>query len=47
MRTKFVECGTRYQAAKECPWASKIAKVCGGFMCFESVDDYKIWRQQK
>ena len=47
MRTKFVECGTYYQAAKECPWASKIAKVCGGFMCFESADDYKIWRQQK
>ena len=47
MREKFVECGTRYQAAKECPWASKIAKVRGGFMCFESVEDYKTWRNQK
>lgn len=34
MRVKFVECGTRYQAAKDCPWATKIAKVCDGFMCF-------------
>ena len=47
MRTKFVECGTRYQAAKECPWASRIAKVCGGFMCFESEYDYQTWRKQK
>lgn len=46
MRTKFVECKTRYQAKKECPWVSTIVKVCDGFMCFESVDDYKIWKGQ-
>lgn len=27
MRTEYVECKYRYQAEKECPWASKIAKV--------------------
>ena len=47
MRQKFVECTWRYQAEKECSWACKIAKVCGGYMCFESESDYKIWRKQK
>lgn len=47
MRQKFVECRWRYQAIKECPWASKVAKVYGGYRCFESVEDYKIWRNQK
>lgn len=47
MRQKFVECKWRYQAENECPWASKITKVCGGYMCFESIADYKIWRNQK
>lgn len=47
MRQKFVECKSWYYAEKECPWANKIAKVFGGYMCFESIDDYKIWRNQK
>lgn len=47
MKIEFVQCETRYQAQKECPWASKIAKVCEGYYCFESVEDYKIWRNQK
>lgn len=47
MRIKFIECKWRYQALKEYPWASKIAKVCGGYMCFESEQDYKVWRMQK
>ena len=47
MRVKFVECATRYQAQKECPWAEHIATVWNGYMCFESHDDYKVWRNQK
>ena len=47
MRKKFVECKYRYQASKECPWATYISKVCGGFMCFESVADYYVWVNQK
>lgn len=47
MRTKFIECETRYAAKKECPWAAVIAKVDGGFMVFESYDDYEIWKNQK
>lgn len=47
MRIEFVECKYRYQALKECPWASKIVKVFCGYKCFESLDDYKIWKNQK
>ena len=47
MKTTFIETESRYKAKKACPWASRIAKVCGGFMCFESVDDYKTWKNQK
>ena len=47
MRTEYVECKYRYQAEKECPWASKIAKCGDGYMCFESWTDYEIWKNQK
>lgn len=47
MRTKFVECRYYYQAYRLCPWASKAMKVCGGYMMFESVDDYRIAKMQK
>lgn len=47
MRQKFVECKYYYQAFNLCPWASKVVRVCGGFMCFESVDDWRIFKLQK
>ena len=47
MKTKFIETESRNKAKKACPWSTTIAKVCGGFMCFESVDDYKTWKNQK
>ncbi len=47
MRKQFVECNTRYQAIKSCPWAARIAKVDGGFQCFELITDYLIWKGQK
>ena len=47
MRKKFVECETRFQAQKECPWANHIAKVTDGFMCFESMTEFNVWRLQK
>jgi hypothetical protein len=47
MRKQFVECKTKEQAEKECPWAEKIVKVEGGYMCFESSVDYKVWKNQK
>lgn len=47
MRRKFVECDTRFQAQKECPWANHIAKVADGFECFESKTEYAVWIAQK
>jgi hypothetical protein len=47
MRKEFVECKSRSTAKRRCPWAAKIAKVSGGYLCFESVEDYRIWKQQK
>lgn len=47
MRTETVECKHRSTAKRRCPWAAVIAKVEGGFMCFESVDDYRTWKNQR
>ncbi len=47
MRTQFVETNSRKQAAAECPWASKIVKVDGGYRCFESDADYQTWLAQR
>jgi hypothetical protein len=46
MRMQFTRVKTRYSARKLCPWAAIIAKAEGGFMCFESISDYRIWRSQ-
>jgi len=46
MKTQFVV-GTRRQAMQHCPWAAKIVKVEGGYMCFESITDYEVWCKQK
>ena len=34
-------------STRECPWAIATFVVDGGFMCFESIDDVRRWRQQK
>lgn len=47
MRKQFVECETRKEALEECPWASAIRKAVGGYWCFESHDDAKVWDSQK
>jgi hypothetical protein len=46
MRQVFVKCETEDDAAKVCPWAARIVKVEGGYMCFESVTDYETWQNQ-
>lgn len=28
-------------------WAAKIVRVDGGYMAFESIDDYRMWANQK
>ena len=47
MKIKFVMENKKIKAMEECPWASKIVKVQGGFLCFESITDYTIWKNQK
>lgn len=52
MRTSFYECSehnskNRKRAIDEMPYASKIVAVCGGYMGFESLTDYEIWKNQK
>ena len=32
--------------AHDAPWASVAVEVEGGYMVFESVDDYKTWEKQ-
>ena len=29
------------------PWAQRVIKVEGGFMAFESREDYRIWKNQQ
>lgn len=38
---------TREEAEQQAPWAAVIVEVEGGFMAFESMDDYKTWESQK
>lgn len=48
MRTYFAKVKTRYKAIKECEFTpSVVARVCDGFMCFESREDYITWKNQK
>lgn len=47
MRTQFIETNSRKEAVNEMTWAGKIVKVDGGYMGFESYDDYKAWKNQK
>ena len=43
----YLECKYRYQAVKKMPWAYKIVKVCGGYMGFEFVPDYELFKRTK
>lgn len=43
----FIECENLKEAREAYPSACKIQKVCGGYMVFEFVSDYEIWKNQK
>ena len=52
MRKGFYECNkhnpkNRKKAIEEMPYASILVDVIGGYMGFESWDDYEIWKNQK
>lgn len=51
-RTQFYRCEghnskNRKKAMEELSWASKIVPVVGGYIGFETWDDYYIWKNQK
>ena len=51
-RNQFYRCEghnskNREKAMEELSWASKIVPVVGGYIGFESWDDYYIWKNQK
>ncbi len=47
MRKEMIEVKTAKQARKAAPWAAKIVKVSGGYLAFESINDFNLWRKQK
>ena len=47
MKTEFIQTAIRDEAENQAPWAAVIVEVEGGFMAFESVDDYETWENQK
>ena len=46
MRKQFVMTDKMSVAIAECPWASRFVKVCDGYQCFESVDDFDTFINQ-
>ena len=38
---------TRARAVDEMSGMCKVVKVCGGYIGFETWDDYQIWKNQK
>lgn len=42
-----IEATTATQARKIAPWADKIVKVEGGYLAFETINEYKTWKNQK
>lgn len=43
---KFIQTDKRSKAIKAMPGAAKIVKVIGGYMCFESIDEWITWTKQ-
>lgn len=47
MRVELSYARTYRMAKKAFPWAQKIVKVKGGWLCFESYNDYLIWNTKE
>lgn len=52
MRQGFYRCDKhtsywRKKAIEDMPWSSKVVAVVGGYIGFESWDDYAVWNNQK
>jgi hypothetical protein len=44
-KSAFVVAKYRYEAKKQCPWATIIMKFDGGFKCFETKEAFDAWVQ--
>ena len=47
MRIEKMRLKTYNGARKRAPWAAVIARTYGGFIAFESVDDFLEWKKQQ
>jgi len=47
MKIKVVFDVTKRKAITKMPWAAIVVKVDGGYMGFESIADYKTWKNIK
>ncbi|WP_438435384.1 hypothetical protein [Gorillibacterium sp. sgz500922] len=47
MRQTHIDAKTAAEARKKAPWAAKVVKVTGGYLAFESINDYETWKNQK
>ena len=47
MKQQFVEAKSKKEAQKLFSWAEKVVKVDGGYHCFESYQDFLVWKKQK
>jgi len=45
MRKEFIKCDNKYEAIERCPWYGFIARVPGGYMCFETATQYQVWKE--
>jgi hypothetical protein len=48
MVVHFIDAKTKLMALAKLPIAPcKIVKVCGGYLWFDTMIDYEIWRRSK
>ena len=47
MGSYFIEARTRKEAEEQAEGAAVIVKVEGGYMAFDTVTDYEVWKNQK
>ena len=47
MRKELIVVKKRTPVNRLAPWACMIVKVEGGWLAFESMEDYRTWKNQK
>ena len=43
LRQPFVQCESRAEAVERYPKAVAVIKVEGGYLCFDSIEEYLAW----